>query len=105
MTDATFRKVVARTLDGLFDQLDCLDTDELDVRHNEGALHAAVEGQDPLILSQQVPLRELWLSANLRAWHFRFDGVRWLERESGENLNQVLSALFSARLGTEVRLG
>jgi frataxin-like iron-binding protein CyaY len=48
-------------------------------------------------------MHELWLSANLTAWHFaRHDG-QWLERDSSEPMLDVLSTLFSDKLGMDVR--
>ena len=49
-------------------------------------------------------MRELWLSAFSRAWHFRIGESAWLERDSGQPLAAVLSELFSRKLGFAVAL-
>ena len=100
--ERTFRDEVSRTLGTLIRQLDEVDTDELDARLSEGNLTTTFERGGTFMLSQQTPTRELWLSANLRAWHFRWGGGGWVERDSGEALNAVLGRLYSEKLGFSV---
>lgn len=102
--EASFRITVSAALRNLLNQLDAIDSDDLDNRLSEGVLQTDFEGGGVFVLSQQVPTRELWLSAFSRAWHFRLDGTSWTERDSGEALEVVLSANFSKRLGKPVRL-
>lgn len=99
-----FRGNVADTLRALLDQIDEIDSDDLEPRLTEGNLSVQFESGGTFILSQQTPTRELWLSANLTAWHFRFDGQRWVERDTGEPLAQVLSTLFSGKIKDDIRL-
>ena len=56
------------------------------------------------MLSLQTPTHELWLSANLTAWHFRRSGGRWTERDTSEPMAVVLSRLFSEKLNSAVKL-
>lgn len=104
MSEQEFRGFVRQTLSGLFDQIDALETDDLDVSFSDGVVSCSFVRGGSFVLSQQVPARELWLSANLRAWHFCFDGARggWVERDSGEPLLPLLSGLFSQKLGLKV---
>lgn len=97
-----FREEVTRTLSALIRQLDEVDTDELDARLTEGNLTTTFEHGGTFMLSQQTPTRELWLSANLRAWHFRYADGRWVERDSGEPMGAVLGRLYSDKLGLSV---
>ncbi len=102
--ERSFRAEVSRTLGALIRQLDELDTDELDARLSEGNLTSTFEGGGTFMLSQQTPTRELWLSANLRAWHFRWAGAGWVERDTGEALSDVLGHLYTEKLGFPVQL-
>ena len=47
-------------------------TDDLDARISDGVFQVDFEGGGTFVLSQQVPVRELWLSAFARAWHRPF---------------------------------
>jgi CyaY protein len=102
--ERAFRDAVSRTLGALIRQLDELDTDEIDARLTEGNVTTTFEQGGTFMLSQQTPTRELWLSANLRAWHFRWDGARWVERDSGEPMDAILGRLYSEKLGLSVNL-
>jgi len=99
-----FRAVVTDALKDLFLQLDAIDSDDFDTRLSDGVLQVDFESGGVFVLSQQVPVRELWLSAFSRAWHFRQVDGAWLERDTGERLEAVLSAHFTKRLGSPVKL-
>lgn len=101
-----FRQLVGETLKSLMRQLDVIDPDgeAMDTRISDGVLQVDFEGGGTFILSQQVPVRELWLSARSRAWHFLHTENVWTERDSKAPLNTVLSELFSTRLGRSVSL-
>ena len=101
--DSTFRMAVNSVLHVLLDQIDQIDSDDLDPRLSPGNLQVVFEDSgSTFVLSQQTPVHELWLSANLTAWHFRrLDGA-WLERDSAEPMAEVLSQLFSGKVGLPV---
>lgn len=104
LPEPRFRKLVDQALHDLFRQLDTIDSDAFDSRITDGVLQVDFEEGGVFVLSQQVPVQELWLSAFSRAWHFRWAAGRWSERDSGEALEAVLSASFTKRLGTPITL-
>ncbi len=104
MPESEFRAAVATTLDSLGRQLDAVDSDEVDWKLSDGVLTVEFEAGGVFVLSQQVPTRELWLSAFSRAWHFDRREGTWLERDSREPLAAVLTAGFSQKLGFPVPL-
>ena len=104
LTEPEFRRVVSDLLHDLADQLDTVEDDDIDPVLSDGVLSCDFEERGgTFVLSQQVPVRELWLSANRTAWHFKHDGDRWPERDTGEDLLVVLNKLFSDKLGMAVR--
>ncbi len=107
--DAAFRAEVGRVLDSLLEQIDALDcdaADELDPRLTPGNLQVTFEDTGAVfVLSQQTPTHELWLSANLSAWHFVRVGSDWVERDTGESMVGLLGRLFSDKLGEAVAFG
>ncbi|MCK6524300.1 iron donor protein CyaY [Myxococcota bacterium] len=106
MNEPQFRALVADALSNIYEQLDGIDTDDLDPVLSDGVLTCVFESGGTFVLSQQVPARELWLSANFRAWHFRWDaqGEAWVERDTGEPMAPLLSRLFSDKLKRAVAL-
>ena len=103
MTEQAFRSFVSETLNDLFEQIDYLDSDALDPTLSDGVIKVDFEDGSTFVLSQQVPVQELWLSANLRAWHFRYVDGAWIERDSAESMLPLLSGLFGDKLGIAVR--
>lgn len=99
-----FRQIVAEALRNLARQVDAIESDDLEGKLTEGVLQVDFESGGVFVVSQQVPVRELWLSAMSRAWHFRYADARWTERDTGEPLEDVLSSLFSRKLGSNVRI-
>ena len=106
MNEPQFRALVAAALSQIFEQLDAPDTDDLDPVLSDGVLTCNFEGGGTFVLSQQVPARELWLSANFTAWHFCWDDAKksWTERDSKEPMAPLLSRLFAEKLKRPVRL-
>lgn len=97
-----FRHTVDGALKKLMLQVDQLDTDDIDARLTEGVFVVEFESGGTFVLSQQVPLRELWLSAFSRAWHFSLRAEGWRERDTNEALESVLASIFSRKLGRPV---
>ncbi len=101
--DSAFRSAVAEVLRSLLEQVDDIDSEEHDPMLSDGNLKIVFESGGTFVLSQQTPLHELWLSANLTAWHFRSEDGQWLERDSNAPMLDVLSTLFTDKLGMNIR--
>lgn len=98
MTEQAFRNFVSQTLSELFESIDDLDSDDLDPTLSDGVVKVEFDDGSTFVLSQQVPVQELWLSANLRAWHFRWVDDAWVERDTSEPMLPLLSTLFTDKL-------
>lgn len=101
--EGEFRRVVKGLLVDLLDQVDDIESDDHDPSLTDGNLKVVFEDGSTFVLSQQPPTRELWLSANFTAWHFVRSGGAWTERDNGDLLTDVLSSLFSEKLGMAIR--
>ena len=102
MDEQQFRRVVGAALRNLAQQVDRIDSDDFDARLSEGVFQIDFEGGGVFVISQQVPVSELWLSAFSRAWHFTFSAGAWTERDTHEPLEQVLTGIFSKRMGQPI---
>lgn len=100
-TDAEFRQAVDALLDDLLQQADEIDAD-IDPRLTSGSLSITFEDNSVLMLSQQTPTHELWLSANYTAWHFLCVGGTWVERDDGDPMVEVISRLVTEKLDLPV---
>lgn len=97
--DHVFRRAVDDVLAALLVQLDAVESDEHEARLTSGNLIITFEAGGTFVLSQQTPVRELWLSANQRAWHFVRERGVWVERDSNAPMLETLSRLFSEKMG------
>ena len=97
--DHVFRRAVEDLLASLLVQLDAVESDEHEARLTSGNLIITFEAGGTFVLSQQTPVRELWLSANQQAWHFVRDGGVWVERDTEAPMLDTLSRLFSEKMG------
>lgn len=98
-----FRQVVRDALTDLSRQVDDVDDDGFDSKVSDGVLSVEFESGGVFVLSQQVPVRELWLSAFSRAWHFTWAEGAWRERDSGQALEAVLTDIWTRKLGRPIR--
>lgn len=101
--ETDFRHAVEALLAGMLVDLDQLETDELDPALTPGNLTLRFDSGATFILSQQTPTHELWLSANLRAWHFVREDGTWVERDSGEDMLGLLGRLVGEKLRLPVK--
>jgi CyaY protein len=103
-SEHAFRAAAHEALRTLLSQIDGIDDDDADARLSEGSLVVSFDSGGTYMLSLQAPTHELWLSANLTAWHFRRSGGRWIERDTNEPMAEILGRLFSEKLGAPVKL-
>jgi CyaY protein len=97
-----FRQIVREALKVLASQIDDVDDDGFDAKISDGVLSVEFEQGGVFVLSQQVPVRELWLSAFSRAWHFRWADGAWSERDTSASLESVLTDIWTRKLGRPV---
>lgn len=83
-----------------------LDPDECEVSLSMGVMTLEFRDRSRFIVNSHRAARQIWLAANLHAWHFNHDPVtdRWLDDRAGEDLVQVLERLVSDKVGTPIRL-
>jgi CyaY protein len=48
--------------------------------------------------------QQIWLSANLAAWHFAWDGAQWKDTRTGKELFAELGRLVSEKLAQPLAL-
>lgn len=97
MDEQAFRHAVSAALRDIARQVDRIESDAFDARLSDGVFQVEFENGGVFVLSQQVPARELWLSAISRAWHFRLEDG-WTERDTHERLEAVLTDLFTRQM-------
>jgi len=100
--DGSFRSAVQGVFNSLADQVDEVEFDAFEPRLTAGGIGIYFDDGAVVLLSQQTPTHEIWLSANYTAWHFlRRDGL-WVERDTGETMTELLAKILSEKFQEKI---
>ena len=104
MDDAEFRERSDAALSKVAKWLEDLDPDEVDYTTGDGVVTIEFSGGAKFILSRQSQMKQLWLAAGARAFHYSWNGARasWLDDKDGHELNSRLAEVVSEQLGHPV---
>ncbi|HKJ00394.1 MAG TPA: iron donor protein CyaY [bacterium] len=97
MTESEFRQLAKAVYDRIEAQFDEVDPDDVECEVAQGALTLTLADGARWVLSQQPPVRQLWLAvaSKGRAYHFDYEpgSGRWLD-DKGEGV-ELLACLES----------
>lgn len=102
MPESTFDRLAEATLARLVEALGALE--ELDVDLSQGVLTVKFEDGRRYVINSHRAARQIWMAADASAWHFDWDGARWLSTRSKEELWALVGERLSARLGRPIQL-
>lgn len=98
MDEPTFQALAGQAIERVRSVLDAQDPDVVEAVLEAGVLKIAFASGPPFVLNTQRPTREIWLAADRHAWHFRYDGARWLDKKTGKDeLFSTLAGLVKER--------
>ncbi|PTQ68818.1 iron donor protein CyaY [Pseudomonas sp. GV071] len=94
LTEARFHDLVDATQESVEDIFDDSGLD-LDLENSAGILTVRFANGTQLILSRQVPIRQLWVAARSGGFHFDYDSAtdRWICDTSDELLGEMLARI------------
>lgn len=104
MEDHEFVKLADAAMDGLMDRLSELDPDEVDADLAQGVLKMEFGSGGVCVMNRQTAAHQIWLAEGATAWHFGWDGERWMDTKERGALESVLEEILSRRLGRPVSL-
>jgi len=111
MNQVDFERQAGQFLEALFEQIEGLLGDWLEIDMESGILKIELPDGGTYILNKHGPNREIWLSSpKSGAWHFAAaDAGNWRSTRPGPNGPEELLALLAAELaeasGRQIRLG
>lgn len=70
-----------------------------------GILELEFEDDSKIIVNKQAAVQEIWVAARSGGFHYRWDGSRWLDTRTGEELFAALSRFIGEQAGEPVSLG
>lgn len=103
--EKTFDRLAAQTLQKLERAFTDLD-DQLEADLAGDILTLEFEAGRPYIVNSHRAARQIWLSAELQAWHFTRDDItgKWIDTRDGHELWAHLALLAGQRLGRALSL-
>lgn len=103
MTESEFNRLVDDTLLAIEEAVDATGAD-VDFENAGGVLTLTCGDGVPLILSRQVPLRQIWLAEPAGGHHFDYVAGHWVHEGDRQPLLDRLSDLLSRHGGEPIRL-
>lgn len=103
LSESRYHDLIDATQQAVEDIFDDSDLD-LDLENSGGVLTVRFENGTQLILSRQVPIRQLWLAARSGGFHFDYDeeSGRWICDSSSEGLGEMLARATLEQAGEEL---
>lgn len=103
MLESDFHNAVDAMLEHIENALDQLDVD-IDSDLANGILTLAFTDRTKVIVNRQTSNREIWVAARSGGFHFRHDGAAWRDTRSHEQLDALLSRVFSEQSGEVISI-
>jgi CyaY protein len=103
MTEREFHDLCERTLRAVEDALDACECD-VETSRSGNVLEIEFDDGSKIIVSGNLPVRELWVAARAGGFHFRFQDGRWIDTRAGDEFFGCLSRLVSQQGGAPVVL-
>lgn len=99
MDEQEYRRVVDAALGRISRWVDGLDQDEIDFTSGDGLLTLEFADGTRYVLNRQTAARQLWFAAGARAWHYRWDGTRWVDDRDGHALDAHVADVVADKVG------
>jgi CyaY protein len=101
---STFVAQSSRTLEQIERQLGALEHDALDVQLSGDVLTLAFDDGARYVINAHSAAGQIWMAADLSAWHFDLEGDRWIAAKTGDELLATVARVVGKRLGIDVKL-
>lgn len=78
---------------------------DVDAQRVGGMITLTFRNRSQIVLNLQKPLHEIWLASRSGGYHYRYDGVRWMDTKGAGEFFEHLSREASAQAGMALRFG
>jgi CyaY protein len=104
MDKQSYERLADACLDHVANFLDGFDPDEVDFSTADGVVKIEFPDGQTFVLNRQAGSSQMWFAAGVRAWHYDWDGERWVDDRDGHELYENLGQVLSEKLGRTVSL-
>ena len=102
MDERTYEKLAADTFKRVLDLFQDVDPEDADVESSGDVIRIDLRNGARIVLNTQRPVRQIWLAGGQSAWHFGFDGERWLDDKGRGELFEILRRMTRDAIGLEL---
>jgi len=104
MNEQDFNEQAERTLEKVMHAFDASGVDCEPELKAGGVLEVEFEDGTKIIVNKHGAAQQIWVAAKSGGFHFKYDGGRWVDTRSNEELFASLSRLASLQSGETVEL-
>lgn len=99
MDERAYERLTEDTFKRVLDLFQDVDPEDADVEAAGDVIRIDLRTGQRIVLNTQRPVRQIWLAGGQSAWHFSYDGERWLDDKGRGELFEILRGLAAAALG------
>lgn len=103
MTDTEFMdraEGVLRAIEASCDRINEQSDADIDNQRVGGMVTLVFRDRSQIVVNLQKPLHEIWLAARSGGYHYKFDGLQWLDTKGHGEFFASLSRYASEQAGT-----
>lgn len=105
MTESEYLALADETFRRIEDLFEDVDADDVDLDRAGDVVTLTFGHGGKCIVNTQRPTRQIWLAAGARAWHFDWDGARWVDdKDKTAELFGVVAHVVKDQAGVDVAL-
>jgi iron-sulfur cluster assembly protein CyaY len=97
-----FHALSAKALEHIDAALGEVDPDGLDVQLGGDVLTITFADGSRFVINAHSAAGQVWMAAGTTAWHFDWEGERWVARRTGDELMATVAKVVGAKLGTRI---
>jgi CyaY protein len=108
MDESSYLKLADRTFRAIIDAFENVDPELVDCESAGDVVTLTLQGGRKYVVNTQRPVRQIWLAANARAWHFSWDegSQKWVDDKGGrDDLFATLARAVKEGAGVDVAFG
>jgi len=103
MDELAYERLAEQTFRTIEDAFRDADTDVVDCERSGDVMTFTFRGGKRCVVNTQRAVRQMWLAADARGWHFTWDGQRWLDDKGrGDELFGTLARIVKESAGVDV---
>jgi CyaY protein len=103
MDDREYHKLADEALRSIETMLEDVDAEDVDLDRAGDVITLTFASKKKAVVNTQRPTRQIWLAADARAWHFSWDGAKWMDdKGQGVELLAQVAAIVKTNAGLDV---